>query len=435
MSQTAAPREPEVSAPPAPAARTANYALGALFVLYIFNFADRQLLSLFVQPIKDEFQVSDFAMGMLAGPAFAVFYTLAGFPLARWADRGSRVMLISLGLVAWSGMTALSGLVRGYGQMLAARIGVGVGEASFTPSAHSLLTDYFPVHRRATALAIFAAGAGVGNVIGYAGGGVLAEAMGWRSAFLLLGSLGLPVALLFYLTVGEPPRFASAQQAAAAGRDSARLVVRYLFSRPAFTYLALAASLHGFSSYGSSAWTAAFFMRVHELTLAQTGLLMAVVSGIASVVGQISAGFLADRIGRRDVRWYMIQPAITSVLSLPLLVGFLWLEDLRWALWFYVPASLISSMWTGPTYAMAQSLARPHMRAMASALIVFLLNLIGMGLGPLLVGGLNDLLEPALGLEAVRYSLMGAAVPHALAAIFNLLSIRTLKQDLEAAQK
>jgi MFS family permease len=415
--------------PAAPGRGTANYALGALFVLYIFNFVDRQLLNLFVSDIAAELQVSDKQMGLLIGLTFVMFYTLAGIPLARWGDRGSRTLLITLGLVVWSAMTALSGMARNYWQLLCARIGVGVGEASFTPCAHSLITDYFPPERRATALAIFAAGASTGTILGFAGGGLIADVGegGWRTPFLIMGLAGLPVALLFRLTVPEPPRVLPAR------RDSLWEVLRYLASSRALVYLAVSASLHGFSSYGSNAWVSALLRRVHELSLTETGLVMGMGAGLGASLGQILAGTVADRLGRRDVRWYMYVPAITSVVSLPLLLAFLSSWNFTSALLLYLPAGAVSAMWTGPTYAMTQALARPQMRAMAAAIMVFMLNLVGMGLGPLIVGALNDWLTPSYGVEAVRYSLTFAVVPHALAAIFNLLAARHLIADLRTA--
>ena len=426
-------QESEAGGPSAPDSRYANFVLGAMFVLYILNFVDRQLLNLFLEDIKSDLQVSDTAMGALTGLAFALFYTIAGIPLARWADRGSRTLLITLGLVAWSAMTAVSGLAKSFVQLAAARVGVGIGEASFTPAAHSLLSDYFPVSRRATALAIFAAGASAGNLVGYAGGGLLGDALGWRNAFILVGLIGLPFAVVFWLTVKEPVRTSLGGTPVGSSDDSLGDVWRYLFSRRSFVLLAASAAMHGFSSYGSGAWIATFLRRVHGLSLTETGMVLALTAGLCGLIGQIAFGRLADHLGQRDVRWYMRLPAITSLVSLPLVLLFLWLDDPFWAIAAFVPGSIVVSAWTGPTYAMAQSLARPHMRAMASAIIVFLLNLIGLGLGPLIVGMLNDALTPSLGEVAVRYSLTIVVVPHALAALLNLASVRTLKQDLRAA--
>ena len=409
----------------------ARYVLGALFVVYIFNFLDRQLLNLFLVPVQAELGVSDTAMGLLTGLSFAVFYAAAGLPLARWADRGSRTTLITAGLVLWSGMTAVTGMARGFFHLLVARIGVGVGEASFTPAAHSLIADLFPPERRSSALATFAAGASVGTIVAYIGGGYLYEALGWRASFAILGLAGLPIALLFRLTVREPVR-AGAGSAEAAPLSA---VLRSLASRPALVFLALSASLHGFSSYGSLTWSSAFLIRVHDFSVREAGLILGLGSGIGATLGQIAAGRIADHFGARDVRWYMIQPAITSIVTLPLMIAFLWSWDFRSALVLYVLTGAIGSAWTGPTYGMVQSLAPPRMRAMASAIVILLLNLIGMGLGPLAVGVLNDLLAPRFGAEAVRYSLVFAAAPHALASIFNLLAARTLERDLARANE
>ncbi len=413
----------------------ARYVLAALFCVYILNFLDRQILAILIEPIKAELAVSDTAMGLLTGFAFAVFYTGAGLPLARIADRGSRTGLIAIGLVVWSAMTAASGLARSFWQLALARVGVGVGEASFTPASHSLIADYFPPERRAGAMAIFAAGASLGTILGYLLGGLVGQYVGWREAFLLVGLPGLLAAPVFFLSVREPPRGASERRKVEAGQPTALAVLRHLLTRRSFVYLAASASLHGFSSYGSATWIAVFLIRVHGLSLAEAGLVLAVVSGASSFVGQIAGGRLADRLGRRDPRWYMFFPAITSVAALPFLLAFLLVPDTKLAVLLSVPGSLLVNVWTGPTYAMAQGLAPPRMRAVASALVVFLLNLVGMGLGPLAVGALNDLLAPRLGLEAVRYSLLVAALPHTLAAAFNLLAARSLRQDLEAAAR
>ncbi len=420
------------SAPAGITPRYANYALGALFVVYVFNFLDRQLLSLFVVPIKEDLGVSDTQMGLLTGLSFALFYTIAGLPLARWADRHSRTALITVGMVVWSGMTAATGLARSYTHLLLARVGVGVGEASFTPAAHSLITDLFPQERRGAALATFAAGASTGTIFGFIGGALIYEALGWRAAFAILGLAGIPMAVIFRLTVREPLRRGA--KAADEQAHSIGAVLRNLASRRAFVFLAISASMHGFSSYGTSSWAAAFLMRVHDMTILEAGTILGLGSGVGATVGQIVGGRVVDRLARRDVRWYMIQPAITSVVSLPFVLAFLWSWDFTSALSLYIAAAAISASWTGPTYAMTQALAPPRMRAMASAIVVFLLNLVGMGLGPLIVGMLNDFLEPTFGREAVRYSLMFAAVPHALAAIFNLLAMRTLREDLASVQ-
>jgi MFS family permease len=410
--------------------RYSNYVLGALFVVYIFNFVDRQILSILIQPIKEDLGVSDTLMGLLTGPVFVVSYTLAGLPLARGADRHSRVWLITVGIAVWSVMTAASGFTRTFAQLAWARLGVGLGEAAFTPAAHSLIADYFPPQRRATALAIFAAGASMGTIAGYLGGGYIGQYVGWHEAFLYVGAPGLVVALIFRWTVRDPVRGTFDAPRNDAGDESLRVVFRYLASRRSFGFIVASAMLHGFSSYGAGTWVPTFLIRVHQLELSEVGIILGAFVGVASFVGQILGGRIADLLGSRDPRWYMWTPAIASVVALPFLVAFLLLPNLYWAVACYVLGGLTMNMWTGPTYAMAQGVAKPHMRAMAAAIVIFMLSLVGAALGPLIVGMLNDWLEPSLGAEAVRYSLLIVIVPHTLASIFNLMAARTLREDL-----
>jgi MFS family permease len=412
--------------------RSANYALAALFVVYIFNFVDRQILATLLEPIKKEIGASDTQMGLLAGLAFALFYTFLGIPLARWADRGSRVLLISLGMLVWSAMTAASSYARTFVQLALARIGVGVGEASFTPSAHSLIADYFPREQRATAMAIFTIGANVGTFLAQTGGGWVAHNIGWRPAFLMVGLPGLLIAAVFYRTVREPLR-GRWDPPGTTEPTVLREALAALASRRSFIFIALSAALHGFSSYGSGTWTNVFLMRVHGLNVAQAGAVLGTLTAVVAASGAYGAGRLTDRLGRRDARWYMWVPALTSVIALPFVLLFLYIGDPVLAVIAYLPGQLLVSSWVGPTYAMTQSVAPPNTRALAAAIVVFAINLVGMGLGPLVVGILNDALAPRFGLEAVRYSLMIAAVPHTLAAIFNLLAARTLREDLALA--
>jgi MFS family permease len=340
--------------------------------------------------------------------------------------------LISLGLVVWSAMTVASSWARTFLQLALARIGVGVGEASFTPSAHSLIADYFPRERRATAMAIFTIGANVGTFLAYAGGGWVAHNVGWRPAFLMVGLPGLLVALVFYATVREPVR-GRWDAPGSAGASTLREALAYLRSRRGFVFIALSAALHGFSSYGSGTWTNVFLMRVHGLNVAQAGLVLGMLAVVFGASGAYLLGRVTDHLGKRDARWYMWAPALTSILALPFVLLFLWIGDPVLAVIAYLPGQLLQNGWVGPTYAMTQGVAPARMRALAAAIVVFAINLVGMGLGPLAVGALNDWLAPSLGLEAVRYSLMIAAIPHGLAALFNVLAARTLREDLALA--
>jgi len=427
-SATGAPRE----APDA----YAWYVLGVLFLLYVIAYVDRQVMSVLLQPIKQEFGVSDTAMGLLTGVAFAIFYFLFGIPIARWSDRGVRRSIIALAVGFWSAMTALTGVAQSYAHLLLLRIGVAAGEAGGGAPAHSLVSDYFPPSRRATALAILTTGGSVGMMLGLALGGWLGDRYGWRLAFVALGLPGLAVALLVRASVREPPRgrFDAGAPPAPRGETTAS-VVRYLWAFRSFRWLLLAATLHVFSGFGAASWNPTFLVRVHGMSLTQAGFWLGPITGVCSGLGAVLWGVLADRLGRRDERWYMRLPGLGSLAALPFVYAFiLWPEALG-AVLFLVPGSLLGNCYTGATFAMAQGLARPQMRATAAAFILLVMNLLGAGLGPFVVGALNDGLEPRFGSATIRYSLLIIALPRLLAAVMNLLAARSLREDLAAARR
>jgi predicted MFS family arabinose efflux permease len=421
---------------PEPTSAYEWYVLGVLFLIYVVAYIDRQLMSVLLQPIKQEFGASDTAMGFLSGIAFAIFYVCVGIPIARWSDRGVRRSIIALAVVVWSAMTAVTGAAQSYTHLLLARIGVGIGEAGGGAPAHSLVSDYFPPARRATALGILTTGGGVGMMLGLSLGGWLGDRYGWRVAFVALGLPGLAVALLVRWTVREPPRGRfDAGAAASARRDTTWGVVRYLWAFRSFRWLSLAATLHVFAGYGAATWNPTFLVRVHGMSLTEAGFWLGPITGICSGVGAALWGMLADRLGHRDERWYMLLPAIGSLFALPFAYGFILWPDPLGAVLFLVPSSLLGNCYTGATFAMTQGLARPHMRAMAAAFILLVMNLLGFGLGPFIVGAMNDWLMPRYGMAAIRYSLLIIALPHVLAALLNLLAARSLREDLAAARR
>ena len=285
-----------------------RYVLGLLFVAFVFNFIDRQILSILLEPIKKDLGVSDTAMGFLTGIAFALFYTFAGIPIARLADRRTRRTIIALGLAAWSAMTAASGIVRTFAELALARIGVGVGEAACSPPAHSLLADYFPPERRATALAIYSMGIYVGILFGFLIGGYMSQYFGWRQAFLVVGLPGLVLAVLVRFTVREPPRMHFAAVPIPTGT-----AIRMLWDMRTFRHMAFGAALHSFAGYGIAAWAPAFLARVHHLGPAESGLWLGLISGVGGGIGATAGACsptgsaCATRAGRsgcrRSRRW------------------------------------------------------------------------------------------------------------------------------------
>jgi len=411
-----------------------TYVLAVLFCVAVFNMLDRQILGMLVEPIKQEFGVSDTAMGFLTGPSFALFYALAGIPIARWADRGVRRSIIAIGLFLWSGLTLASGFVQGFGQLVVARLGVGVGEAAGTPPSHSLISDYFPPERRGAALATFTVGASTGVALAYLVGGWVSEHWGWRAVFVVAGVPGVVLALLIRFTVREPPRGRfdeTATTAADMPRENWLDAVRVLARMPAYRHLVAAAALHSFAFSGSMIWYPPFLTRVHALSPSEIGTTLALFSSLPTGIGIFLGGIATDRLSRRDVRWLQGYAGVTMLLFAPFALGFLFLPSRTLAFASLVVAAFMMGSSTPGIHIATQALAPARMRSLASALNLLLLSLVGAGLGPLAVGVLNDVLAPTYGDEAVRYTLSLVAATAIWSAIHNGLSARHLARDLE----
>jgi len=411
----------------------ANYVLAILFVVYVFNFIDRQILGILLDDIKADLGVSDSAMGFLVGFAFVLFYTVAGIPIARLADRSSRRSIIAIGLTLWSALTAASGLAQNFFQLALARVGVGIGEAAGSPPAHSLLSDYFPPRRRATALAIYSTGVYVGAMIAFVAGGYLKELFGWRAAFFAVGLPGLLLAVLVRFTIAEPARGLSENRTVDSGPVTMAEVLRYLLGCRSFMLMMVAASVQSLSGYSVLVWGPAYLGRVHGLNGVDIGLYLGVIIGVAGCLGGYLGGKFTDRMARRDVRWYLRLPALQSLLGVPFVIGFLLSEEWETALLHFIPFYFLGAMYVGPMLSMCQGLVKLRMRATASALLLFVLNLIGLGLGPMLVGIMNDWFFDSLGNEAIRYSLLVMGIAGGSASIVFWLASLSLREDLARA--
>jgi len=415
---------PEVGGP------YAYYVLGVLFVVYIFNFIDRQILAILLQPIKEDLKISDTALGFLTGFAFALFYTFAGLPLARVADRWVRRSLIAISLATWSIMTAVSGLARGFTDLAFARIGVGIGEAGATPPAHSLIADYFPPEKRATAFAVYASGIYVGVGIGFFVGGWINDNYGWRAAFYVVGLPGLLMALIVRLTVREPPRGLSETCVITGRQYSIKEVWQFFGKVSAGRNVSLAGAFHAFVGYGLGAWIPAFFVRLHGMTPGSLGRWLSWITAIGGLIGAFAGGWIADRWVQTNPRARAYVGMIgASLSSVPLLVTLL-VTDTQLALLFLLPYNIFTTLWLGPTVAIVQELVPPAMRSMASAVFLFIVTIIGLGAGPQVVGILNDWIGTR---DAIRYSLLSVAIiMNILAAWFFWLTAKTLEQDMQA---
>ena len=416
--------------PFAPSGRYAAYVLGILLVAYILNFVDRQVLALVAEDVKADMGLTDSQLGWLLGPAFVLFYTLAGIPLARLADRTSRTKVLTVGLALWSGMTALCGAAGSFTQLLLARFGVGVGEAAGTPPSHSLISDYFPPEQRATALGIYGWGIFVGTGFGFVLGGILLEAFSWRTAFYVAGLIGLPVAILLGLTVREPPPGAS-DGVVEMETPTVGEVLRTLFARPSFPMLMVAAACQAFLGYTILSWGATYLRRVFELSGREAGIQFGIAAAISGAVGVGLGGVLADRLARRDVRWYAWLSALSSISALPFARGFAWAPTATIAIAAFVPFYALNNLYVSSLWTLVQNLVSPRMRATAAATQLGILNVVGLGVGPLVAGYVSEVLEPSYGADGLRVALAIAAAIGAAAALPFLVMGRTLRADLQ----
>jgi len=390
--------------------------LFALLLVYILNFLDRQIVNILAEPIKRDLGLSDTQLGLLAGPAFAVFYALLGIPIARYADnvRTNRVWLISLCLAIWSAMTAICGVAQNFVQLALARVGVGIGEAGCTPSAHSLIADSTAPEKRSSAIAFFGLGIPIGTLLGLVIGGVVNDQYGWRAALMLVGAPGILLALLLPLFIRDPRLCADSshfETAKSSAKTSLSIkdAVREVFASKAYLYVFIAASFTAFLAYGKGLWTISFFIRSHGLSTTEAGLAMAIALGVSGIVGTWLGGKLADVFGKRDKRHILTLPAIGMAVAAPILFAGYWAEDWRIAIALLILPTLLNAAYYGPAYGCVQGLVRSEARAIAASFVVFGQNLIGLGMGPLLFGILSDWLQPMAGDESVRWVLYGAA--------------------------
>jgi MFS family permease len=399
-----------------------RYALWVLLIIYTLNFLDRQVVNILAEPIKRDLGLADWQLGMMTGLAFAIFYTVLGIPIARMAETKNRPYIIGASVAAWSAFTVLCGFTQNFWQLILMRIGVGVGEAGCTPPAHSLITDYVPKEKRASAIAFYSIGTPLGTLVGMAMGGLVADAYGWRVAFMVAGAPGVIFALIAAFTLIEPRRQLAADIAArASSQISFMAALAVLATKKTFWLVALAASIKAFIGYGYAPFIASFFFRIHGPEIAQLaagfglksagflGLALGLIGGTAGVIGAWLGGVLADRLGARDLRAYVMVPAIASLITIPIFITAVSLDAPMAAIGFLAINALLATLWYGPVYATAQSIVEPHMRATASAVLLLIINLIGLGMGPVAVGLLSDVLAGPGGLgeaEGVRWALM-----------------------------
>jgi MFS family permease len=413
-----------------------RYVLGLLVVVYTFNFIDRQILAILLPAIKAEFGVTDTILGFLAGSAFALFYATLGVPIALLADRWNRRNLIALALAIWSGMTALSGIAANIVHLSLARIGVGIGEAGCSPPAHSMISDLYGPEERSTAMGIFTLGISAGIMIAYLAGGWVAENIGWREAFLIVGVPGLVLALLVRFTISEPVRGQSDGKQDTATRPGIVAVARFLLARKSFLHLALGSGLASFVGYAVISFFPTFLFRSHGMSLSEIGIWLGIILGTAGGLGFAGGGYVADKLGRRGQRYALRGVAVATMSAWLFNFPVFLVDNPYLALALFVAPAIFSNFYLATTFAQIQGLVGLRMRAVASALLLFILNSVGLGLGPLFAGILSDMLEGPFGGESMRYSLLLLAVVMAPWSAFHYLAAgRHIEGDLARADE
>jgi len=407
-----------------------GYVLLILTLVYVINYLDRQILGILLPYIQKEFLIDDFQGGLLSGTVFAVIYATLGIPLATLADRMSRRNIIAASLATFSVMTVLSGYATQFWQLVVARFFTGVGEAGTGPSINSMIADLYPPERRAGALAFYSAGLNVGLLLGFFGGGWILEHYGWRNAFIASGAPGLLLVLLLMFTVREPVRGLVDSMADTAAAPSLWTTIVYLSKLKSFRWMSLGCAMSAFGGYAGLVWIPKFLIVNHHMTPVQIGVVLSLLTGVFGAVGTWLSGVLADRFGKRDVNWYMYVPIIATFVSVPC-VPFIYLSSSTpIALFAIIGPATMGATYLGSSYAMAQGMVPLRMRAQTVAILLFILNMIALGLGPATVGLLSDLLRPSLGQDSLRYAMLITIVTALLGAACYWRATKTLKQDL-----
>lgn len=417
--------------------RMKYYVLALLTLTYALSIVDRFLLGILLPQIKEELALNDSLLGLLSGIAFALFYATLGIPLARIADRYGRKYVISASLALFSVMTAVCGAAVNFLTLFLARVGVGIGEAGTTPASMSIISDLFRKEQRSLAMAIFSVGANVGILVGFIVGGYVAVHYGWRNAFLIMGAPGVIVALLIAATLREPRRGQAdgLPEPDASSRPSLWASMRTLLKQPSYRNLVLGLSMMLFVATGVVAWLPSFLNRSHGLAADEVGRMLGLAIGLAGPIGTIVlGGIIADRLSARDLRWGAWLVGIGALLLCPAYLLVVGAPTGSLAIAAYFVPALFGVFYQGPTAALSQAVSPLSMRATSGALLLLIGNIIGLGLGPLAIGVLSDLLEPTYGADSLRYALLLAPLAAVVGAVFYFRAARTLAADIKHAE-
>jgi MFS family permease len=409
--------------------------LGILTATYVSNFVDRQVINVLASYIIEDLQITDGQFGMLSGLAFACIYTTLGIPIARWADIGNRRNIIAISVGIWSVMTAACGAAQNFTQLFMARFGVGIGEAGGSPPSHSIVSDIFPAAQRATALSVYSLGVYGGILVGTIGGAYLVRFFDWRTAFVVVAIPGIFLALLVRFVIKEPPRGMAEKRSDMAPPGFFK-VMSFLWERKSFRHLAFACALHAFVTYGIGNFMPLFLGRVHGMPILDVGWYYGLIAGIGGLAGTFFGGWMSDRMSNKtgDKTWYVWIPFISTVLAIPLaLITFLVMPTGITAAFSYLFPVFCGGWYLAPCLASTHFLVGIRMRAMGSAVLLFVLNLIGLGLGPMLTGYVSDWLTPAYGADGLRYAMAITVLINVWCALHYYWSAKTIRADFDRA--
>jgi MFS family permease len=407
-----------------------NVVLAMLLVVYIFNFVDRQILSILAAPIQADLQLDDAQMGLLGGLAFALLYSTMAVPLAALADRTSRSWVIAISLAAWSGFTAICGLAQNFWQIFLARLGVGIGEAGGVAPSYALIGDYFPSSQRATALSVYSLGIPIGSGLGVLLGGYIAATVDWRSAFFTVGLMGVVIVLPFKLLVRDKAKLPPAPDAAAPpAQPSLRETAAVLARKRSFWFLSFGAATSSMLGYGIAFWLPSLLIRSFGFSLVEASQFFGALLLIGGVVGVMAGGLLADRLGSRDRAFYSWLPGVGFFLGAPLFAAGIMSSDAQLAFLLFLLPQALAYVWLGPVLSAVQHLVVPAARSTASALFLLINNLIGLGGGIYALGALSTFLAPTYGDQALRYSMLYALALYGVAALLMALAGPHLRKD------
>lgn len=405
--------------------------LFTLFLVGTSNYVDRNIIGVLLEPIKAEFGVSDTMLGLLSGLSFALFYATLGLPVARWADRGDRRLIVTLALTVWSAMTMLCGMAQNFWQLALARVGVGAGEAGAIPPAQSLIADYYPPEKRGKAIGIYMLSSMSGYILGLVLGGWIAQTYGWRAAFLMVGAPGFALAVATRLVIREPrflPQFAVSSKA----QEKAAATFRALMAKPSYRNIIYALILYFLMSYGALVFTVPFMIRAHGVSVAQAGVIFGTASAIGAVVGSVLGGGIADRLAKKDIAWFARLPGWGLIAALPLYEAALMAQTAVTMGFALAVAGILLTGVVPPMFAALHVVCGSARRATAVAIVFFFANLIGLGAGPIIAGSLSDYYAHFYGpAEGLRYALMIMMVTFVPSGIFMLRAARHLKTDAE----